>query len=71
MFHAVSIGPASQLGVRDLVPPVKTENDIAYAIARIRLTCMLSSFRLSVRGVDHTKTVEVRIMKLTSSGSPR
>ena len=26
MFHAVSVGPASHLGVRDVVPPVKTEN---------------------------------------------
>jgi len=34
-----------------------------YAIAR-------PSVRLSVKRVDHTKTVEVRIMKLSPYGSP-
>jgi len=31
---------------------------------------MLSPVRLSVRWVDHTKTVEVRIMKFSPYGSP-
>jgi len=31
---------------------------------------MLSPVRLSVRRVDHTKTVEVRVMKFSPYGSP-
>jgi len=42
--------------------------DSIYAIARI---CYRPSVCLSVTQVDHTKTVEVRIMKLAPSGSPR
>ena len=42
------------------------QHKILYAIARI----MLSPVRLSVGRVDHTKTVEVRIMKFSPYGSP-
>jgi len=45
----------------------RARQHIAYAY---RAICYRPSVRLSVTQVDHTKTVEVRIMKLSPYGSP-
>jgi len=43
---------------------------IALCLARYMLSPVRQSVRLSVTRVDHTKTVEVRIMKFSPYGSP-
>ena len=49
--------------IRHFINPVLFTRDSVYAIVR-------PSVCLSVRRVDHTKTVEVRIMKFSPYGSP-